>query len=787
VVRRLALVSLLLLAALTVYGLAHERLFQEPLWTLDGRARFLLFAVLYWPVALLLPPRWLGPAAAAFVVGYSIWWCGIAAPLAVLFIFGSAFLVGRILWPRADSPTSAVAGIAILISCVWIALHFPVNRRSIYIAVLAVPWLFEWKRLRGYASSFRFACIGRKQSAALALLLFVLMAHWLVALKSEISADGLSMHLALPMKVAQQARWDFDFEHETWAVMPAGGDALFTAAYLIGGELAARLANFGMLALIAALMVTAARRWLTLEQAFLTAALFASTPLVQLVTGSLFVENVWGAFILAAILALARYWESAESHELSIAGVLLGAALAVKLMAAVFLMPAVVLAGLASWRHKQVRPLAVAAILVAVLGAAPYLYAWSTTGNPIFPFANTLFKSKYFDRTTPFVDARFTTQFSLKTPYEATFRTSKYFEGDGGAAGFQYFLFLIPALLTLRRRFPWLLVAAGGSAALVLLIALPNLRYLYPALPLLSIAMGNLLAEWPVFATFAFVAITALNLWFLPSSGGWYHRDFTFFRHSDEQKYMVYASPVRAMVAHLNQSSPGEPVALFSGDAVAGLEGRAYTNTWHSEAYWSRVRGAQYPSEIAAILRELGIRNIVAPVSLESALPVVQDFLHQYAEPSGFVSGDLGLYRLRDQPELIHKTVPPIPPGEWDDLDDRIGYTGRWLHDRQFPESRGRSLTYSSDAGAAIGLQFTGSGITYIYTKALNRGRALVLIDGREVARLDMYSPEIQWQVRSEFANLSSGAHTFEVRVLKDKDPRSAGNAVDIDGIIVTN
>ncbi len=39
-------------------------------------------------------------------------------------------------------------------------------------------------------------------------------------------------------------------------------------------------------------------------RAALAATLFASTPLVQLVTGSLFVENVWAALILGAALAL---------------------------------------------------------------------------------------------------------------------------------------------------------------------------------------------------------------------------------------------------------------------------------------------------------------------------------------------------------------------------------------------------------------------------------------------------------------------------------------------------
>jgi hypothetical protein len=48
-----------------------------------------------------------------------------------------------------------------------------------------------------------------------------------------------------------------------------------------------------------------------------------------------------------------------------------------------------------------------------------------------------------------------------------------------------------------------------------------------------------------------------------------------------------------------------------------------------------------------------------------------------------------------------------------------------------------------------------------------------------------MYSVEIQWQARTVFEKLGQGTHTFEVRVLEEKDPRSAGRAVDLDGIVV--
>ncbi len=770
------------LLTLTGFGLWHEHLFQQSLWLPGGLTRFLLFAGFYWPVALALPPRWLGATAAAFVLGYSMWWCGPVPPLAVIFLFGSAFLLGKRIWRGSDAPTATLTGLAVFLFFIWIAMHFSVNLPWAYAFVFALPWVVEGHKLRGHAASFRFACTSRKESAALALLLFVLMAHWLVALKPEVSSDGLSMHLALPMTVSHQGIWNFDFQQQTWAVMPPGGDALFTAGYLLGGESGARLANLAMLLLIVALIVLAAKRWLTLTQALLIAALFASTPLVQLVTGSLFVENVWAAFVLAAVLALARFWESGNAAEVPIAGLLLGAALAVKLIAAVFLLPAAILGVAACWRHKKVTVLAGSVALIALVGAPPYLYAFAKTRNPVFPFANATFRSPYFYSKTSFTDSRFNASLNWKTPYDLTFRSGNYFEGQPGAAGFQYLLLLIPALLTLRKRFPLLLMASGASVCLILLIALPNLRYLYPALPLLSIAIGNILAEWPVIGTWVLVGVTVLNLWFLPASG-WYHRDFAHFKHAQAQDYVEHAAPIRLLIDHLNRTEPGRSVALFTGDAIAGLNAPAYTNTWHSEAYWSRVREARFPNEIREILRGLQIQTIVAPLSFESQFPVVHSFLRQWTEPTGIQLEGVAIFHLRDSPILLRDDTQALPPGQWDDLDDRIGYIGRWLHDRQFPQSSGHSLTYSGDPGDTFAFKFTGSKIVYIYTKAANRGRALVLIDGHEAARIEMYSAEIQWQTRTVFEKLGSGAHTFEVRVLEDKDARSAGRAVDVDGI----
>jgi hypothetical protein len=776
--RKLALAALAALAAPTVYGFVHERLFAQMMWTALGEHRFLAYCAVFWAAAgvvLWLAPRWIGVIAAGFALIYTIWWSGFAAPFAALYFFGACFFTGRILWRRADAATAILLGMAAWMFAIWIALHFPINTRASYAVALAIPYLWRARKL---PSGIRVLCESRKEAAGLALVLFLLMAHWLIALKPEVSDDGLSMHLALPMAVAHDHRWAFDFQQYAWSIMPIGGDGIFTAAYLLGGETAARLTNFGLLVLMTAMVIRASR------QSLIAGALFASTPLVQLVTGSLFVENVWAAMILGASLAIVRFGQEGKAAEVRTAGALFGAALAIKLIAAIYLAPAALIALWLAARRRAFQPLLSTTLLLAILAIPPYLYAFLKSGNPIFPFANAIFRSPYLDTAKSFADGRFVARFNWHTLYDTTFRSSIFFEGQGGGAGFQYFLLLIPAALLLRRRELWPLFIIGGTATLGLLVFLPNLRYCYPALPLFSIVIGAVLTEWPP-AALAAAALALLNAWFLPASG-WYQNDFAPFRRDQ-----VSPAPERELIEDLNRTAPGEPVALFGTDAVAGLHAPAYADTWHSYQYWRQLSGARNSGEVAAALRERNIHHIIAPISLETPTPLLDTFLREWAEPDAITAGSMGLFRLRETPSLIPRDTSPLPPGTWDDLDRRIEYTGAWIHDPQFTQPLAGTVTYSSVPGDSLRLSFTGSVITYIFTKALNRGTALVLIDGKEQARIDMYSPETIWRSESVFSvprarsQTYTKTHTLEVRVLENKDPASSGTYVDLDGIVV--
>jgi hypothetical protein len=131
------------------------------------------------------------------------------------------------------------------------------------------------------------------------------------------------------------------------------------------------------------------------------------------------------------------------------------------------------------------------------------------------------------------------------------------------------------------------------------------------------------------------------------------------------------------------------------------------------------------------------------------------------------------------------RDIPPLPPNSYDDLDTRIEYAGSWMHDRQFQQASGGSITYSNQRGDVLRLFFEGTSITYVYTKTFNRGIVEVVIDRKFRGRINLYSKETQWQQQTTFSGLEPGPHTLELKVGSRKDPQSRDYYVDLDRFVI--
>jgi hypothetical protein len=280
------------------------------------------------------------------------------------------------------------------------------------------------------------------------------------------------------------------------------------------------------------------------------------------------------------------------------------------------------------------------------------------------------------------------------------------------------------------------------------------------------------------------VALIALNLYFF-ASAGWYHKDFALFTRPQWNDYMTVSGPQRELVAILNRTAPGEPVAFIRGGAIAGLHARAYSDTWHTYGFWKRMIEADDAAQVAAEFQELGIRHLITAIPVETESAVVQHFVNEWTAPSGASRGKFELRNVLDAPLKKLEDVVPAGAGSYDDRDPHVEYTGAWLHDRQFKQASSGTITYSNRPGDSFKLFFSGTSIEYVYTKALNRGTAEVWIDRQRRGEIDQYSESIEWQQRTVFSGLAPGPHTIEVRVLKERNPGSSDYYVDLDGFVV--
>jgi len=121
--------------------------------------------------------------------------------------------------------------------------------------------------------------------------------------------------------------------------------------------------------------------------------------------------------------------------------------------------------------------------------------------------------------------------------------------------------------------------------------------------------------------------------------------------------------------------------------------------------------------------------------------------------------------------------------GAVDDTSPAVVYSGNW-QSGPFTSAYNGTLTYSDEPGAVARYSFDGTGLRYVYTKAPNRGMAVVTIDGTVYRTIDLYAPQIEWQASTVIDGLSPDPHRVEIQVAGRRHPASSGDFIDIDALV---
>lgn len=793
-------------------------------WNPEGWVRFEKFSAFMIVLSALfgtVARRWFFPAMAAAIVILSAVAVKPVPVLTVLLFIFCLTVLGRVVFGAAlECPLALLGGMAIWVAAMYAVADLPIHYPAVYLAALILPLLpgrhIAYRLATEWGNAFR---PSEKMSAggfcALAAGLFALTANWLIVLKPEVSADGLAMHLAIPAGMAQHHRFAFDFHEFIWALMPMGGDYCYSVVYSLGGEYAARLLNFALLVTIALMVFRAVCRFVSTGVACFLTALLISSPMIFLISGSLFVENYVAAMVLGSVIAVSNLRERPSPRNLLLAATLLGTAMAMKsgaipvaVIGLCVILPAI--RRIASSRRFALG--AAAVVLVLGLGSIPYAKAWILSGNPVFPFQNNVFHSPVVG--DDIVDERYQQKLNWRTPLNLTFRTSRYYEGQNGSLGFQFILFL-PLVIGVLIAKRWQgdrsddaflalnAVAIGTLSALTVALAQPNARYLYFTFPLLTIGMAALFA-WlrPLdrrirIAAFS-VAIVAMtgNLALMPTAD-WYHREFyssPLFRASGRANYLRRKAPVREVVDWLNRRPDATAVMFADGATMAGLQATAFENHWHDYHLLIQLRESARPADVLAVLRKRGIVHVVADREHTGRQESLSAVLTRCGTEEYSAESYVALRLNPDCESILAKAPPPfgtcapgkpLAKGTYDDRDTAFRFLGPWTHEQKFSETFARTISYSNAPEARACVSFEGTGFEYVFTKALNRGKAEILIDGKSNSVENLYSEVTKWQSRVRITGLPPGRHELTLRVLPEKEPASTDFYVDLDAFTV--
>ncbi len=578
--------------------------------------------------------------------------------------------------PIAAAPHFAVAtlaGVSIWIGIIAATASLKVHFLSVYAVALILPLLCWW---RTAAQALRRMCrvllqrdlpMSATERGWMALLMAIVVLHLFVVAKPEVGYDALAMHLQIPMLMAEAHRWPFDVTRFVWAVMPMGADWAFTAAFLVGGEGAARLLNFCFAVLACQMIWELISLHTRREIALASVCLVASTPLAFLETGTLYIESLWTAFLLGTLLLALDYLRTRSTRSLVALALLAAGAMQCKVIAVIWLAPLLAYVGVVAWRERRPHKITKWEIFLLALAAAiaawPYANAWLRTENPVFPFMNALFQSPYFDTEESFNNRLYNAPLRPWSLYELVWSSGRFIEGSNGAAGFHWLLlFPVIALAFLRRRprTQWLCLALAAIFFGVVYSQQSYLRYLLPFFALVSVLGGWALAEIPdrratkaaILLIGAVMCVVNVRLMYSASWSNLTLCPGCAVERRARQAYIAQYGPDRIASDYLNRFLPDARVGFYMlGGHPAGFVGYSRAGNWHDVTTSHALAYAESAQDVLANAESFKLTHIVyrdPPYDTENQ--AMHDFRVRYTVPIWRANG-MVIAEIREPPD----------------------------------------------------------------------------------------------------------------------------------------
>ncbi len=429
-----------------------------------------------------------------------------------------------------------------LLAYVTLALgEVGVLRRPVLLAVLAAGMVFGWRELVAAAAGvprglrrWRALRPSRSEQAVIVLGIGLLACEVLMVFAPPVGGDQTKYQLVYPRLFADAHRlvatpWSF------WGYLQYLMNMLFAAAFVLRGDVLARLVNVLYGGLLTLGVFVLGRRAFSRQTGVWAAALFLTMPLTATLMIRAWVEFTLTFYVVAATIALLA-WRRSDAHAwLALAALMAGFAAGTKIIgllvpAALGIVVLVHVLRVASWRAAVASTIGFG--LVAAVVASPcYLRNAVDTGNPIFPFGYGVFGGHnwsaesargldaYYDAYREREAAKrhghayASVWQAVRFPWDVTMAPQSFEEVGRSAYDIGPFLLaFVPGLLLLPRRSEgWVLAGiavAYGAPVVFGMWAHP--RYVHPALALLLPVGVAVLRRLRAFGPWAARAVTAV-------------------------------------------------------------------------------------------------------------------------------------------------------------------------------------------------------------------------------------------------------------------------------------
>lgn len=425
--------------------------------------------------------------------------------LALLLLAATAWVAGRIATRRLDLGTGwegfaiPVALGMVVLAQVLLLLGFVglLSRGSVLGVVVAVHLL---GRLFPPLPGGRECGWERGARGVRVFVLAVIAPLFVFALYPPTAFDETLYHLPFARAFAHTGGVPF-LPELRFPVFPQLVDLLFAAMLLLAGDVASHLVSLVAVLATAALLVGWGRRLGSPTAGWLAGGIWLGGPIVTYLAATGYIEACLALFTTAAVWAVDRWRGSHERGWLLLAGAFVGAAAGAKYhglysVGVIFLAIAFV-----APRGSRVRGLLYYSLAALAVLAPWYGRILFYTGNPLFPFYADLFglaPTSWGPPGWPPIPER-SLGGRLKAlaalPWNAVFARREVGLQPPYSPAWLLGLPLLAWALLREARVRWILAVAAGFT-LIFLASPVDSRYVVPALPLASLALGLVLARW---------------------------------------------------------------------------------------------------------------------------------------------------------------------------------------------------------------------------------------------------------------------------------------------------